>query len=313
MGGGTWDTTKYTSDKHLRATTGVADFNYTQTATSVHANLNPRRIIEKPAHILESRDSTEHPDSNAVLVSFDVTGSNYGRAVDAQKKLPNLMELLRKYLPDPQVAVAANDDYNYKGRNSVQISDFESDNRVDDHIRNIWLTRDGGGNNGESYDLVMYAAAHLVSMDCFDKRSRKGYFFMYADEPIFQRVDVDEVNQIFGVTLEANIPITKLVQDLKAMYHVFVIWPEGGYLHAREQYVKLFGEECVLTLQHPNLICELIASTVGLNEEKTSPDTIIHDLVTVGTSSDDAHAISATVVAHIAKRKIFLADAATAK
>src|SRR5271170_4024691 len=151
MGGGTWDSATYHSTSSTRKAAGVPDFAHTVHATSVHANLDPKRINSKPFGKLEARDSADHPNSNPVFVAFDVTGSTYERAVDAQKRLPNLRELLNKYMADPQVAVAANDDYFHVGMNSVQVSDFESDIRVDEHIRNIWLTRAGGGNDGESY------------------------------------------------------------------------------------------------------------------------------------------------------------------
>ncbi len=226
-----------------------------------------------------------------MLVCFDVTGSNRARAVDAQQKLPNLMELLNKYLTDPQVAVAANDDYKVEGRNAIQISDFESDIRVDEHIRNIWLVGDGGGNDGESYDLLLYAAAEKVALDSVEKRGKKGYMFMYADEPIFEEVLKSEVSAIFGDTIERDIPIAEIIEKARRNFNIFVIWPQGGYAHAHKQYKELFGEESVLTLQHANLICELIASTIGLYESKATPDSAITDLVAVGVSDHEAKAI----------------------
>ena len=291
MGGGAWDTGTYHSSTTTRAAKGVADFAYTATATTVHTNLDPKRINSKPFGKLESRDSDEHPLSNPVLVCFDVTGSNYKRAIDAQKRLPNLMELLNKYLSDPQVAVAANDDYNYAGLNSVQISDFESDNRVDDHIRNIYLVSLGGGNDGESYDLLLYAAARKVVLDSVEKRGKKGYLFMYADEPIFDKVSKREVEAIYGDTLERDIPITEIIEEARRNFNIFLIWPDGGYIHAREQYVKLFGEESVLTSQHPNLLCELIASTVGLYESKATPASVVTDLVAIGVGDNEAKSL----------------------
>ena len=230
-------------------------------------------------------------NSNPVLICFDVTGSNRARAVDFQKKLPNLMDLLNKYLTDPQVAVAANDDYTVQGENAVQISDFESDNRVDDHIRNIWLVGDGGGNDGESYDLLLYAAARKVVLDSVEKRSKKGYLFMYADEPIFDHVKKSEVKAIFGDTIQKNIPIAEIIEEVRRNFNIFLIWPDGGYKHAREQYVKLFGEESVLTSQHPNLLCELIASTIGLYEDKVTPATAVKDLVAIGVGDHEAKAL----------------------
>lgn len=299
MGGGSWDSATYSSSRATRAATGVADFAYTTTATRVHDSLDPRRINKKPFGKLESRDSAEHPESNPVLVCFDVTGSNRRRAVDAQAKLPNLMDLLNKYLTDPQVAVAANDDYYVEGTNAIQISDFESDNRVDDHIRNIWLVGDGGGNDGESYDLLLYAAARKVVLDSIEKRGKKGYMFMYADEPIFDAVDKKQVDAIYGDDLEANIPIAEIIEEARRNFNVFVIWPDGGFVHARDKYVKLFGEDSVLTLQHPNLICEMIASTIGLYESKATADSAVHDLVAVGVSDHEAKALVKSV-GHVA-------------
>ena len=300
MGGGSWDNDRYYNDTKTRASKGVADFDYTTTATTIHKNLDPKRINKKPFKKLESRDSKEHPESNAVLVCFDVTGSNFERAVDAQKKLPNLMGLLTKYLKDPQVAVAANDDFTVEGTNSIQISDFESDNRIDEHIRNIWLVRDGGGNDGESYDLLLYAAARKTVLDCVEKRGKKGYMFLYADEPIFKYVAASHVNSVFNDTLEGEIPIAEIIEEARNLYNIYVIWPEGGYAHAREQYVELFGEEYVLTSQHPNLICELIASTIGMAEEQTtSVDDVKRDLISVGSSASEANEVvkSLTIIA----------------
>jgi hypothetical protein len=209
------------------------------------------------------------------------------------------MELLNKYLTDPQVAVAANDDYDYAGLNSIQISDFESDNRVDDHIRNIYLVGLGGGNDGESYDLLLYAAARKVVLDSVEKRGKKGYMFLYADEPIFDHVKKSQVKAIFGDTLERDIPIAEIIEEARRNFNIFVVWPDGGYLHAREKYVKLFGEDSVLTSQHPNLLCELIASTIGLYEDKATPLSVVTDLVAIGVGDREAKALTKSL-GHVA-------------
>jgi hypothetical protein len=297
MGGGVWDSGAYTSSKATRAATKTPDFAYTVSASSVHPNLEPKRINSKPFGKLEARDSDDHPNSHPVFVAFDVTGSNYERAVDAQQKLPNLMELLNKYVSDPQVAIAANDDFDPMVRlrgshdGCLQVSDFESDIRVDEHIRNIWLTRNGGGNSGESYDLLLYVAARKVVLDSIEKRGKKGYFFMYADEPIFNQVKASEVSAVFGDTIQADIPIAEIIEEARRNFDIFVIWPTGGYDNARKQYVDLFGAESVLTLQHPNLICELIASTIGLYEDKATPASIVTDLVAYGVDHHTATAL----------------------
>jgi hypothetical protein len=301
MGGGRWDSTTYHSTRTDRASKGVADFAYTAVADKtqqVHENLDPKRISKKPFQKLESRDSVEHPESNAVLVCFDVTGSNKTRAIDAQAKLPALMEMLNKYLSDPQVAIACNDDYLVTRTNSVQISDFESDIRIDEHIRNAWLVGNGGGNNMESYDLLLFAAARKTIIDCFEVRGKKGYLFMYADERFYPMVRAAEVNDVFGDSLEADISIEKIIDEVKEKYNVYILWPQGGYVDAREQHVQLFGESNVITLQHPNQICELIASVICLNEKKATSEEVVNDLVLMGISDSEAKSLvtSATSV-----------------
>lgn len=306
MGGGSWDTSTYVSSRVVRSSTGVSDFAYSKEAAitkKIHETLDPRRINSKPFKKLESRDSVEHPESTPIIVCFDVTGSNFSRAIEAQKKLPNLMELLNKYINDPQIMVAANDDFEVVGGSAFQISEFESDNRVDDWIRNIWLVSNGGGNDGESYDLMLYAAARKMITDSWEVRQKKGYLFMYADEPIFAKTKKAAVQQVFGDDVESDIPIATIISEVKERWNVFLIWPEGGYIHAREQYTQLFGADSVITLQHPNLICELVASVVALNEEKLTAETARTELSTAGLNSREVDDLIKTSVKTIAARR----------
>src|SRR6266446_561273 len=122
MGSGRFDSDTYSRSTNQRRSSGQDDFHYSHTATNetpVHPSLNPKRILGKPFHKLESRDSAEHPDSNAVFVSFDVTGSNISRAREVQQRLPNLFQMLTHYLNDPQLLFAANDDIEAVGDKSI--------------------------------------------------------------------------------------------------------------------------------------------------------------------------------------------------
>lgn len=295
MGGGRWDSSTYRSTKALRSSRGEDDFAYTQTARrekKVNPNLDPKRINDKKFGKLESRDSAEHPESNAILVCFDVTGSNVMRAREAQLRLSSLMGLLEKYIPDPQIAMAANDDYEVEPELCTQISDFESDIRIDEHLRNIALVGNGGGNAQESYDLLLYAAARKTVLDCVEKRKRKGYLFIYADEPFPWSVNKTQVRDVFGDQLEANIPIQDIIAEAGKLYNVYLISTVNPVGNASQQYRELFGER-VLVLQDPSQICELIASVVGFNEKNRSKQDVIDDLVNSGMSKDDAAGIVA--------------------
>lgn len=299
MGGSSWDSGRYSNAKSTRAAKGVDDFHYSKTASTTHSNLDPMRINSKPFGKLEARDSAAHPLSLPILVCFDVTGSNLDRAGDVQKKLPTLMTLLQKYLPDPQVAVAANDDFNCIGAQSIQISDFESGNEVDEHIRSIRLTGAGGGNGGESYDLLLYAAARKTVTDSLEKRGKKGYIFLYADEPMFTHVQKSEVLATFGDVIERDIPIAEIIEEVRRSWNLFVVWPIRGYATAREQFRTLFTEDEVIESQHPNMLAELIASTVGLFEGANS-SSVVTDLVATGVSKQEAESLALTIAHKIA-------------
>lgn len=294
MGTGSWDSSRYYSGASSRKASGVDDFAYDKIATDIHDSLKPKRINDKPFGKLESRDNADHPDSNAIIFAMDVTGSNKHNAVLAQKALPALMTLLvdKGYIPDPQIAVFANDDFRYEPDRCIQASDFESDNRIDDHIRNLKLVGNGGGNHQESYDLLLYLAARKTVIDCLEERGRKGYMFMYADEPVPTMVSKEAVKRVFGDSISEDISIETIIEEVKDMYHLFVLWPIDGYQDARDQYVQLFGEDHVISLQHPNIICQQIGSLIGMNEKNLTPSEVEDDLVSVGMSAKDARAIT---------------------
>lgn len=284
MGHGSFRDEDYHSSRVARSNAGKADFEYTETATKVHPSLDPKRIPAKPFGMLESRDSVEHPISTPVILTFDVTGSNFRNAAIAQKNLPKLMAALSTACENPQIAIWANDDVKSAcGVNSIQLGEFESDIRIDETIRNIWLTGNGGGNGGESYDLLLYAAARKTITDSMEKRNKKGYMFLYADEPFFDEVAAADVRIIFDDVSEADIPIADMIAEVRQKWEVYVIWPRNGYVNAREQYVTLFGDEFVEDLQSPELLCEKVASIVSRREQEMQNNA---ELAVVG---DDYH------------------------
>src|SRR6478752_6519059 len=69
MGSGYWSADVYETAERLRK--GKSAFTYSDSgARSVHPDLDPFDIGKR-----ESRDSAEHPNSLAIAVLFDVTGS----------------------------------------------------------------------------------------------------------------------------------------------------------------------------------------------------------------------------------------------
>ena len=129
MGSGRWSTNVYDAAARFRAATGASAFAYSDGgAAHVHPALDPFGVSMR-----ESRDSGEHPQSLAIAVLFDVTGSMRGVPRALQAKLPQLLGLLLRkgYAAHPQIMFGAIGDATCD-RAPLQVGQFESDNRMDD-------------------------------------------------------------------------------------------------------------------------------------------------------------------------------------
>ena len=226
--------------------------------------------------VRESRDSAEHPNSNAIIVGLDVTGSMSRVVVSVRDALGKLMNMLlkEKYISDPQILFCAVGDAT-SDVFPVQISQFESDNRIDDQIKEVVLEGSGGAFGEESYELEFYVAAEHTSIDCWEKRKKKGYLFTIGDEEPYPEVKKYEVDKIFNVALQKNVSTDATVKEAQKKYFTFHIIPYGssgyGKQEIKNRWVKLLGgSQFVFELKNPSLISETIALAIGLNEERVS-------------------------------------------
>ena len=307
MGGGTWDSNLYSAAKSLRAKTGVDDFSYSSITMSAprskrvaHNVLDPIKIKDSVNRTIESRDSDEHPESRAIAVIFDVTGSMESVPKTFQSNLNKLMSLvmLKGKIEHPQIMVGAVGDATCDSI-PLQLSQFESNNLIDEHLRNIVLEGGGGGQNKESYELALFALARMTDIDCLNKRGQKGYLFLSGDEKPYPVIKKDEVQKIFGVGLEADIPLADIVKEVKDKYIVYIIIPQNtnyrGDTEIHKEWVKYFGQN-VLKLEDESTICELIASTIAA-EEDIEINEILDNLKKNGVSEKVQEKVSKTLTA----------------
>src|SRR3954470_10735394 len=186
MGSGRWSPDTYPDRAPARAATGADTFAYSHAARQ-SGNLRPHQSLDPTnLDVRESRDSAEHPESNAIIISLDVTGSMDRVVRGIHADLPRLHELLlgHQYIPHPQICFAAVGDATCD-RVPLQVGQFESDNRMDQNLENMILEGGGGGQKTESYELMLYVAARHTAIDCWEKRRRKGYLFMIGDETAY--------------------------------------------------------------------------------------------------------------------------------
>lgn len=288
MGSGIWSTDVYDAAASYRAAKGASAFAYSDSgARTVHDDLDPYGVAAR-----ESRDSDEHPDSLAIAVLFDVTGSMGGVPRTLQTKLPDLLGLLLRkgYAGDPQILFGAIGDATCD-RAPLQIGQFESDNRMDEDLGKFLLEGGGGGQKTESYELAMYFMARHTSIDCFERRGRRGYLFIIGDELPYPKVNRRQVRQVIGDSLRRDIPTKEIVAELTKIYDVYYILPAGASYAGDGQVLAawrdLLGQN-VLELDDLDAVCETIALTVGLGEDAIDLDEGLDDLDAMGSSAGKA-------------------------
>ena len=298
MGSSRWSDDFYFSRETDRKHTGKSAFEYDAEmrarpveARRCHEKLNPYGVMR------ESRDSDVHPESLAIGVIFDETGSMGSIPITLQKKLSQLMGLLlrRGYVEHPQMLFGAVGDANYDVA-SLQIGQFESGIEMDDELARLYLEGGGGPFGQESYQNALYFFARHTAIDCYEKRRKQGYLFLIGDERPYMEVSAKEISTLIGDDLAQDIPLQHIIAEAREKYHVFFIIPSGASggkdTGIARTWVSLLGQAYVLRLADPAAVCEAIALAIGMTEEKITLEEGLHHLEETGMSAHAARSVS---------------------
>lgn len=229
MGGGSWTADSFVSYSTSKgrttsksATTGtvVLDSLYTNQdifkQKQVHKTLSPKGNIMR-----ECRDTEEHPNTVPVILALDVTGSMGSAATEVARQLSTIMEQLYKEVPDVEFLVMGIGDL-YCDRGPIQISQFESDIRIAEHLDNIWFEFGGGGNFWESYTAAWYMASRHCDLDCWN-RGKKGIIITMGDERLNPVLQKEPLNFLTDDSNQADIKTEDLYEEVTSKYDVFHI------------------------------------------------------------------------------------------
>jgi hypothetical protein len=288
MGHGAWDDNAYRAAATFRRVTGAADFAYSAGMRNRPASqwkadpaLDPRGVT-----VRESRDGADHPNSTPIVVLFDVTGSMGVVPQVMQRRLAELFGLLqcKGYVQDPQIMFGAIGDADCD-RVPLQVGQFESDNRMDDQLRTLFLEGGGGGQKSESYELAAYFVSRHTATDAWDKRGRKGYLFIIGDEMNKRTLRAEYVRRVIGDRVGDDLDTAAIYREVQRRWETFFILPrQTAYYDDRqvnEHWRNLLGER-LLKLEDPEAVCELIALTLGLLEDSIDLGEGLADLADIG-------------------------------
>lgn len=290
MGAGAWNDDTYRAAATFRAARGDDDFGYDRALR--HRPVSEWKAADeldpKGVDLRESRDSAEHPAATPIAVLFDVTGSMLEVPQVMQKQLAQLHGLLQRkgYVDDPQILFGAIGDAD-SDRVPLQVGQFESDNRMDEQLRTIFLEGGGGGQKSESYELAAYFMARHTATDAFEKRGRKGYLFIVGDEMNKPKLKASHIREVLGDDVHEDIDVGSIYRELQQRWEVFFILPrKTSYFDdpvVNEHWRDLMGER-LLKLDEPAAVCDLIGVTVGLIEDSIDLHEGLADLKSIGSS-----------------------------
>ena len=266
MGYGSYSASNAVSNRLSKAYY-TAPISETFTERNINIAMNPKGIVSR-----ESRDSVEHPNSVAIIIALDVTGSMLNVPAEMIKNgLPTIMSnIIEKGTPDPQVLFVAIGDHECD-RAPLQVGQFEtSDELLDKWLTSVYPEGGGGGNAGESYLLAWYFASQHTSTDCFEKRNQKGFIFTIGDEPCLKKLPSTTLKNIMGDGQYSDYNDAELLAKAVQTYNVYHVHlketPSGSRPETIQKWKSLIGENLIIAEKHediPGLIASKILQILG--------------------------------------------------
>ena len=154
----------------------------------------------------------------------------------------------------------------------LQATQFEADIRITAQLEEIYIEHGGGGNSWESYNLPWYFAAQKTSIDCLEKRGKKGYLFTVGDEQVPEDLTRADVKEALNMDLQMErITNRDLLTMVGRSYEVFHLMVEEGSHYqscgdrVKRGWTELLGQRAIPLADHTKL-AEVIVSTIEVCE-----------------------------------------------
>jgi hypothetical protein len=267
MGGGRWkseDWATYTTTRSY-ATKSTKEI---YSSSHMDPDLDPKGV-----KIRESRDSKDNPQSNAIIIGLDVTGS-MSSVLDAMARagLNSLVTNIydRKPVSDPHIMCMGIGDVECD-RAPLQITQYEADIRIAKQLEKLYLEQGGGGNSYESYILAWYFAAMHTSIDCFEKRGKRGYLFTIGDEEPTPQLTAESIRKFLGEGPQTDLTAADLLAMASRQYEIYhVMVEEGSHFRSHgdrvvKKWANLLGQRAVRLSDHTKF-AETVVSLIQVNE-----------------------------------------------
>ncbi|MEM9930726.1 MAG: hypothetical protein AAF840_12950 [Bacteroidota bacterium] len=273
MGYGKWSSTEYSSFRRSYASKSRDEIFTSNKHRRMDPKLDPFRLGMR-----ESRDSAEHPNSLAIGLFLDVTGSMGHIPHDlVANQLGTMMDTLTGHgVQDPQLMFSAVGDHRCD-KAPLQVGQFESSTQlVNDGLSRLFL-EGGGGDAPESYLMAWHAAARHTSIDCWEKRRQKGFLFTVGDDTSHRQFEAQSQTKIFGYDQAQTVTDRHLLIEASERYHVFHVHVGKGNqaknTRVADYWVPLLGKHFI-TLDDYRQLGKLVAMLVAILTGSPAADVV---------------------------------------
>ena len=254
----------YQTHKDIKRATSVREV---FRSSSMNDLLDPSKLKNG---FRDSSDSVDSPNSRAIAIGFDETGSmGHIPFTFVQDGFPRFINMIQGGALgyDPHILFAAIGDVKSDG-SPLQVSQFEADNRMLDQLRLFYIEGNGGGNDGESYNIPWYFLAKHTKIACFNKRAQKGIYISIGDDKPHTDLSTYEIKKVFGrdESVERAYKTTELRDMALEKWNLFhILLPEGGYgsWHVEEAWKNLLGNHIVI-LENHRYVAEVLATILKM-------------------------------------------------
>lgn len=268
-----WST--YTSATHKKTTAEL------YTSKKGHPDMDPRVFTG----VRECRDSDQHPETTPIIMAIDNTGSMGETADTLARKVigVTLGELItRKTLSGPTMlpmcfgdVFCGNEDSTDKGDEyPLQVGQFEqATTDLAQWTEKLYLERKGYSNQFESIDLPLHFVTNRVVSDAWEKRQKKGYFFLATDDLYPKYMTPARAKEGLNVTLQENLPFATLLEAAMTRFHVYIVYTRGESGPLAQKWISAFPSN-VICIQEVDKLAEVIVSTIQVMEGQETVESV---------------------------------------
>lgn len=251
----------YSSSKKANSS-GYSDFADTiMSARSMSADLKANKTLKASKKL-------------SIIFALDVTGSNTDYAKIVFDKMPMFWGQCE------QKVMGGKDDFEicYIGfgdaktdRAPLQVTDFAQGIDCDGKLSSIYLEQGGGGNNGESSELVGLYALNNIEIPS----DTTPILFILTDEPTHGAARKSEAAEV-GMTISEDVldVWTPLKKKFKNNVYCLLGKFQGGYFDqdCLTEWQKLLGKENVIKCGEPKAIVDITLGILNLVMQTMSLD-----------------------------------------